>query len=94
MLANSAPAIDGRSSADDRPNLYLAPVLDRYGRPDWRTWTKGVFLPKLSQMTTVGHLAYLLGDNAGNLIEAKRYLTPDTRAELEAAEAAQWKAVE
>ncbi len=77
------------------PSRFIHPVTKAGGRePDWRTWTVGLFQPKLRQMKTAAELAYFLGDNADNLDQARAGLDADTRTELEKRIADQRKLVE
>jgi len=88
-------AVQQPADSDDKrpPDLAIAPVI-RNGKPDWRTWTVALFLPKVRQTKDSDRLTFLIGDNDANLTEAKRVLSPDDLRMVETTIAAQWKAVE
>jgi len=88
--APSAPA--AAPPAEARPSRRIPPTM-RNGKADWRTWTVGLFQPKLRQMKSSNDLADLLGDNAENLEQARApgALDAEVLRELEARIAEQWK---
>ena len=76
-----------------RPSRAIAPVM-RQGKHDWRAWAVALFKPKLRQQQTTYDLAWLFGDNADNLEQAKAALPEAERADLERAITEQWAKVD
>lgn len=81
-----------RAAADDaeRQGLFIPPAL-KAGKPDWRTWSAALFLPRLKRQTA-DTLPYFMGDNEANLAacRAPGALEKDDLAELERAIREQW----
>ncbi len=66
----------------------------RNGKPDWRTWTVALFMPKLRQQKNTNGVAFLIGDNNENLEAAKAAISASDRKDLDAAIAEQYRRVE
>jgi recombination protein RecT len=60
------------------------------GKPDYRAWVFGLFLPQVRQMMSSADLALLCGDNEAELATAKRHLAAGDLRELEALITQRW----
>lgn len=95
--ANPAPTHGGPAPAavaTDGEHIVIPPVPMRSGKPDYRTWVVALFVPKLRTTKDPRTLAFLTGDYAETLEQAKPYLNPGDRADLEKAIEEQWRTVE
>lgn len=80
----SKAAAEPAAATDERGPEFLIPVPLRSGKPDYRTWAVALFMPKVRQFKEGDRLAFLIGDNDQNLIEARKVLSKDDLAQLEA----------
>lgn len=74
-----------------RQNFAIEVPQNPRGDPNYKAWTLGLLIPKMRQMTVSNDLAWFLADNDEDIELAKR--DPELQREIEAAAAAQWKAI-
>lgn len=85
------PAPAERPFPGDQPSESRGlPVPQLHGKPDYRKWTFGLFLPKVRQAMSSADLAVLCGDNEAELAAAKRHLPRGDLRELEALITQRW----
>lgn len=77
----------------ERESKMIVPPAPN-GKPEWRAYAVGLFLPKLRQQKTTADLAYFLADNDENLKKARAVLAPPTIADINEAIEQQWAAID
>jgi phage RecT family recombinase len=87
MEASDIPLPGDQPSSESRG--IAVPQLPS-GKPDYRAWAFGLFLPQVRQMTSSADLALLCGDNEAELATAKRHLAAGDLRELEALITQRW----
>jgi hypothetical protein len=73
------------SEAGERQSKFIGPPPMSRGKPDYRTYVRGLLIPKVKQQTSSDDLAYLLGDNAANIEQARSAVAKPDIDELDQA---------
>lgn len=92
--ADTLPFPGSAAAAPATPADSLAiPAPLRSGKPDWRTWSVALFMPKVRKAADSTDLAFLLGDNEENLTKARAALPKEEAEALDATIEQRWKEI-
>lgn len=93
--ADERPFPGDLPSRDDteRKSLAIAGAPVKGGKQDWRSWSVGMFQPKLRQQRDPAVLPWFMGDNEASIASARASLTGEDLRELNQAIEDQWKLV-